>query len=70
MSDENNLQQDMPRPVRTKYPRLNPEQKKEVAKPIDHRNLCSKIQQDHKKTQIHVRDKFTQDAKPVWVDKG
>jgi hypothetical protein len=73
MSEEN----ETPRPVDhrevqpripSKYPRLTPEQKKEVAKGVNDQELRRGIQKEHKRTVQFVRDKFTQDAKPIFYD--
>jgi hypothetical protein len=54
--------------IPSKYPRLTPEQKKEVAKGVNDQELRKGIQREHLRTVKFVRDKFTQDAKPIFYD--
>ena len=54
----------------TKYKKLTKEQLEHVAKPIDHKALCSAIQKKHGKTMLHVREKYQGETKPIFIDKG
>lgn len=56
--------------VKPKYPKLNPTQKAEVAKGVDAQALMAGVVKRQKSVLQWVRDKYTQDAKPLFYDKG
>lgn len=66
MSDEKEIQVH----VKGNYPRLTAEQKKEVAKGVDHDALIKGLQVRQGKVIRFVREKYSSDSKPLWIDKG